>query len=485
MGAMAVADSASLSDAIMASASFDALRVVLQKTDNWQYTPDNRAGIDRAKTYVQGSDKDYLAGFFVSSINEWKVSQPRVIILTQTAYYRVTYNPKNGKIDHYHKTSLEKLRVLEKTLTGLKVYTTEQDGRTSATKMAGWLATKVGAKEAKSDEFDHSREYNPMLAGNEPPTDVVVDVIAAALARAAGLMHAAGGTPKKIDVITTEGRKKILADRKEADRLEKERIEREASEAELAKAMTEAREKTKPELLSAPMRRAKRAVEVNPALLEKAEQLKTTLEEEIKENERLARLERERVEREAATEELQTAIEGAKESRDATALSKPLKRAKRAVDLDPELIKQGDALKVELEEEKKEKERVELEEKRERERLEKLERERVEREAASEELEAAITAARESRDPNQLVKPLKRAKRAVDVDTGLLGRGDALKNELDEEKKEKERQAREAERERKEEERKEREAAKAAKAEEEAAAKAKAEEEAAAAAKDS
>ena len=300
-----------------------------------------------------------------------------------------------------------------------------------------------------------------------------------------------------------------------------ERIEREASEAELAKvtphsqqprchlalawpgvlpwrnafpriparfapkAMTEAREKTKPELLSAPMRRAKRAVEVNPALLEKAEQLKTTLEEEIKENERLARLERERVEREAATEELQTAIEGAKESRDATALSKPLKRAKRAVDLDPELIKQGDALKVELEEEKKEKERVELEEKRERERLEKLERERVEREAASEELEAAITAARESRDPNQLVKPLKRAKRAVDVDTGLLGRGDALKNELDEEKKEKERQAREAERERKEEERKEREAAKAAKAEEEAAAKAKAEEEAAAAAKDS
>ena len=97
-----------------------------------------------------------------------------------------------------------------------------------------------------------------------------------------------------------------------------ERIEREASEAELAKvtphsqqprchlalawpgvlpwrndfpriparfapkAMTEAREKTKPELLSAPMRRAKRAVEVNPALLEKAEQLKTTLEEEIK-----------------------------------------------------------------------------------------------------------------------------------------------------------------------------------------------------------
>ena len=49
---------------------------------------------------MEGSDKDFLAGFFVMSINEWKVSQPRVLILTRSAYYRVTYNPKNGKIDH-------------------------------------------------------------------------------------------------------------------------------------------------------------------------------------------------------------------------------------------------------------------------------------------------------------------------------------------------------------------------------------------------
>ena len=65
------------------------------------------------------------------SINEWKVSQPRVVILTRTAYYRVTYNPKNGKIDHYHKTTLDKLRVLEKTVNGLKVYLTEQAKRPS------------------------------------------------------------------------------------------------------------------------------------------------------------------------------------------------------------------------------------------------------------------------------------------------------------------------------------------------------------------
>lgn len=30
-------------------------------------------GIERSKKYVEGSDKDFLAGFFVMSINEWKV----------------------------------------------------------------------------------------------------------------------------------------------------------------------------------------------------------------------------------------------------------------------------------------------------------------------------------------------------------------------------------------------------------------------------
>ena len=34
-----------------------------------------------------------------------------------------------------------------------------QDGKTSVSKMAGWLAAKVGAKETKADEFEHVREY--------------------------------------------------------------------------------------------------------------------------------------------------------------------------------------------------------------------------------------------------------------------------------------------------------------------------------------
>ena len=60
---------------VSACPNFEALRTALAKTDDWQYSPDHRAGIERAKKYVEGSDKDFLAGFFVMSINEWKVSQ--------------------------------------------------------------------------------------------------------------------------------------------------------------------------------------------------------------------------------------------------------------------------------------------------------------------------------------------------------------------------------------------------------------------------
>ena len=72
------------------------------------------------------------------------ISQPRVIVISRTAYYRVTYSHKHGRIDHYHKTPLNKLRVFEKTATGLKVYLTEQDGKASMSKMLGLFATKVG-----------------------------------------------------------------------------------------------------------------------------------------------------------------------------------------------------------------------------------------------------------------------------------------------------------------------------------------------------
>ena len=89
---------------------------------------------------MQGSDKDVLCGFFVSSINEWKISQARVLVVTQSAYYRVTYSHKYGRIDHYHKTPMGKLRVLEKTATKIEGLT-EQDGNASiGKKLSGWFS---------------------------------------------------------------------------------------------------------------------------------------------------------------------------------------------------------------------------------------------------------------------------------------------------------------------------------------------------------
>ena len=100
------------------------------------------------------------------------------------------------------------------------------------------------------------------------------------------------------------------------------------------------------------------------------------------------------------------------------------------MELDGELIKAADDLKLELDEEKKERERVELEDKREKERLEKLERERVEREAAVVELEAAVAAAKASRDATTLSKPIKRARKAAEFDSALLKAAEDLKAEL-------------------------------------------------------
>ena len=396
---------------------------------------------------MQGSDKEVICGFFVSSINEWKISQPRVLVLSRSAYYRVTYSHKYGRIDHYHKTPLNKLRVFEKTATGLKVFLTEQDGNSSIGKtVTGWFG-----KKKDKDEFEHAREYLPAPPTAGASVDLVVDVMAACFHKVAELCSDCAPTGAGFPVpaiITTDGRKKILADRKEAQRLEAERVEREAASEELRAAMAAASESRAFDGLAKPMRRCKRAVDVDGALLDEAEKLNVALQEEKKERELAERLERERIEREAASEELSNAMKAAEESRDGTVLAKPIKRAKRAVDFPAEALGTAEALVVTLAEEKKERERQEAEDAR-------LEKERIEREEAGKELDGAIEGAKAGRDAappapaeggstamdkaaRLLEKPIKRAKRAVDFPAEALGAAEALKVELEGLKKERE-----------------------------------------------
>ena len=51
--------------------------------------------------YLKGlpDGKDMLCGFYVSSINEWKLHQPRYLLLSKTAFYRATYSHKSGKVE--------------------------------------------------------------------------------------------------------------------------------------------------------------------------------------------------------------------------------------------------------------------------------------------------------------------------------------------------------------------------------------------------
>jgi len=231
-----------MSEAIGQATSVAELATILQGVESWPWTPEQEAGIQRCKTYIP--DKEVLAGFSVSSINEWRVSQPRVLVLTRDAYYRVKYEPKSGKVEHYHKTALAELRLLEKTLTGVKVYLGSQDGHGGPKKWASWVAAKVSREKVRSDEFQHAREYLPALAGagaEAPSADQVSDVLAAAFAKAAELLRAdlpTGGVPfEPPAVLTTHERKQLVLDRKAAARAEEERAEREAAEAELRHAM--------------------------------------------------------------------------------------------------------------------------------------------------------------------------------------------------------------------------------------------------------
>ena len=415
------------------------------------------AAITRAKTYVAGSDKDVVGGYFVSSVNEWAIRQPRVLILSRTAYYRVTYSHKTGRIDHYHKTEFSKVRVIEKTATGIKLFLTEQDGKASV----GKVFSSMFSKKPK-DEFEHVREYLPTAPTSGPSIDVVIDVIAASLHKAAELCSKSSSGFAVPSLITTEGRKAILSERKEAERLEKERVEREAAAEELAAAVASAtatRDGAPPEpqeggsaamataakALDKPLKRAKKAVEFPADKLAEAESLKTELEDLKKARETAERLERERVEREAASEELANAVAEARESRDAATLVKPIKRAKKAVDFPEDKLTEADSLRTELEEEKKAADAKAIEDAR-------LEKERVEREAAAEELAAAVASATATRDgappePQEggstamataakaLDKPLKRAKKAVEFPADKLAEAESLKTELEDLKK--------------------------------------------------
>ena len=139
-----LSSSESLVDAISTASTTAALAEALREVEQWQWTSDQEAGMKRCKTYVP--EQPALAAFYVSSVNEWKLLQPRVLVLTSSSYFRVKYDPKSGKVEHcrstirqsrlkrhhspslvgckvehYRKTPLRDVLSLEKTAGGRKI----------------------------------------------------------------------------------------------------------------------------------------------------------------------------------------------------------------------------------------------------------------------------------------------------------------------------------------------------------------------------
>lgn len=189
------------------------------------------------------------------------------------------------------------------------------------------------------------------------------------------------------------------------------------------------------QVLARPLKRARRAVDADAALVDEAEQLRAELEEELRERLQAERLERERLEREAAAAELEAAVTYAERSRDASSLGHALRRAKKAVGVRAELLHQGEDLRAELEAEKRAEREAAEEALRQRKLAERLERDKVETDAATAELHAAVGAAQTSRDTLWLVKATRRARRAAGVGADLMERAESLKHEIDLEKK--------------------------------------------------
>ena len=88
--------------------------------------------VARCCSYVSGlarPEEKVLCGWPVLSINEWGSQQPRTLVLSSHALYRVAFSHQKGAIDHYSRTSLGSLQAIERGRYAFKLLLTEPDGR--------------------------------------------------------------------------------------------------------------------------------------------------------------------------------------------------------------------------------------------------------------------------------------------------------------------------------------------------------------------
>ena len=172
----------------------------LDPVQGWEYEPEQSVDMRKARAHVgEGPyrmDAHVLTAFFVGAINEWGMEQPRVLLLSTTAYYRVKVEGGNVSVV---RVPLEKLTRLEATRGTLRVTALEPladaaagrwlSSATAVSRVAASLFEEIrtGVRPPPdTSEFESTREYRPYA--QLLPAEAIA-ALGAALSKAAELAN--------------------------------------------------------------------------------------------------------------------------------------------------------------------------------------------------------------------------------------------------------------------------------------------------------
>ena len=196
----------SLTADILASNSFSALATALEPVSSWSYSEAEQASaIQHAKSFItEFVDSECLCGFFVTSYNEWAARQPRLLIVSSTASYRVDYSATYGGAQRQHAPPLllSQIDAVEKLDKAFKLYNIDSSRR--------GLLPSSSSRYSKRDEV-----YAPH-APDGMTEDELVDIILAVYRKACELASQSmeHAFPVPMIIHSEEERKQYLATRR-------------------------------------------------------------------------------------------------------------------------------------------------------------------------------------------------------------------------------------------------------------------------------
>lgn len=197
--------STSAAESIRSAVDLERLSAALDPVNGWEYEPEQTLAMRCARAHVSEGmyrmDQHALVTLFVGAINEWGMEQPRVLLISTTAYYRVKV--EGGNVEAV-RVPLDKLTRIECTRGTIKISAMEPlkdaaAGRwlSSATAVSSvasslWSEIRSGVRPPPDEttEYETTREYRPYA--QVLPTEAVA-TLAAALQRTAELLNASRG----------------------------------------------------------------------------------------------------------------------------------------------------------------------------------------------------------------------------------------------------------------------------------------------------